>query len=120
MNHTNLKQCKKNTMSSSKHQLTAIIYDRRGRVLSIGKNSYTKTHTQMLIHGRKVGITNRPYLHAEMDAIIKCRSLNKAYKMSVFRYGNDGRPLLAKPCPICWSAIQSIPSIKIVEWTTPQ
>jgi hypothetical protein len=72
-----------------------------------------------MVHGRKVGITNRPFLHAEMDAIIKCRNVNKAHKISVFRHGNDGRPLLAKPCPICWSAINAIPSIKIVEWTIP-
>lgn len=120
MSPTEIKIVRENTMSSSKHQLTAIIYDRRGRVLSIGKNSYTKTHTMMIFYGKKVGITNRPYLHAEMDAIIKCKNLEKAYKMSVFRYGNDGRPLMAKPCPICWSAIQSIPSLKIVEWTTAQ
>ena len=112
-----LNNYRENPVSSSKHQLTAIIEDRHGRILSIGQNSYTKTHTQMLIHGRKVGITNRPFLHAEMDAIIKCRNLEKAYKISVYRYGKDGRPLMAKPCPICESAIKAIPTIKVVEWT---
>ena len=29
---------------SRKHSLTAIIYDKKDRVLSIGQNSYTKTH----------------------------------------------------------------------------
>lgn len=109
-------------MSSANHNITAIIYDRRGRILSIGKNSYIKTHTLMLKHGRKVGITNRPFLHAEIAAIIKCRNLEKAYKISVYRYGANGNPMLARPCPICWSAIYALKntySLKLVEWTIP-
>lgn len=42
-----------------KHTLTAVIYDRKGKVLSVGKNSYTKTHTMMARHANKVGLPEK-------------------------------------------------------------
>lgn len=101
---------------ASKQDMTAIIYDRRGRVLSVGKNSYFKTHTLQAKHAAKVGTPDKQYLHAEVHAITKCRDLSKAYKIFVTRYGKTGQPLLAKPCPVCESAIKSA-GIEIVEWT---
>ena len=63
-------------------EVTAIIYDKHGRALSIGKNSYTKTHPIMLKHGIKVGRPQKIYLHAEVEAILKCRNLDKAYRIA--------------------------------------
>lgn len=103
-------------MSSNQHVLTAIIYDKRGRILSIGKNSYTKTHTIQAFHAKKVGMEKKVFLHAEIDAIVKCRDLDKAHKISVFRYGKNGKPLNAMPCPICQSAIKES-GIKKIEFT---
>lgn len=101
----------------TKHQdMTAIIYDKKGRVLSIGKNSYVKTHPLMHLHGMKVGLTEKKCQHAEISAIVKCRNLDKAHKIYVTRYDKHGNPLLAKPCPICLSAIMAT-SIKIIEHT---
>lgn len=96
--------------------VTAIIYDKKGRALSIGRNSYTKTHPLMFKNGVKVGRPQKIYLHAEVDAILKCRNLKKAYKISIFRYDWKGEPVCAKPCPVCMSVITQTP-IKIIEHT---
>lgn len=96
--------------------MTAIIYDRKGKVLSVGRNSYVKTHTLQAKHAEKVGLPDKQFLHAEVHAITKCRDLSKAHRIAVYRYGKSGQPLLAKPCPVCQSAIESV-GIEIVEWT---
>jgi len=104
-------------MSSAKQNITAIIYDRKGRVLSIGKNSYVKTHPLQAKYAKEVGQPYKVHLHAEIAAIVKCKNLRKAYKISVFRYNNQGKPMMAKPCPICMSAIKAA-HISVIEWTT--
>ena len=99
-----------------KQDITAIITDKRGRVLSVGKNSYTKTHTLMAKHANKVGLPHKTFLHAEADAIIRCKDLSKAHKIAVYRLNNEGKPLLAKPCAVCQSLINATP-IKVVAHT---
>lgn len=101
---------------TSKQSITAIIKDKRGMVLSIGKNSYRKTHPMMAYHGNKTGISNKECLHAEVSAIVKCKDLTKAHSISVYRYSSKGLPLTAKPCPICESAIRAA-GIKHVYFT---
>ena len=100
----------------SKHQITAMIYDRRGRVLSIGQNSYLKTHPLQAKHADKVGLPQKQFLHAEIAALVKCRDLKKAHKILVTRHNKSGEPVLAKPCPICMSAIRAS-GIKFIEHT---
>lgn len=101
---------------SSKQVITAIIYDKRGQVLSIGQNSYEKTHPLMLKYGKKVGMPERIFLHAEIAAITRCQDIKKAHRMLITRYTKDGLPALAKPCPICDSAIRKT-GIKVVDYT---
>lgn len=101
---------------TTKQNIKAIIYDRKGRILSIGENSYEKSHTLMAHHSKKVGLPHKIFLHAEVAAIVKCKDLSKAYKISVFRYNNQGKTLLAKPCICCQSALAATP-IKIIEHT---
>lgn len=98
------------------HHVTAVIYDKKGRVLSIGQNSYVKTHPIQAKHAKKVGLPDKQFLHAEVAAIIKCKDISKAYKIFVSRWNANGEPLLAKPCPICASAILAA-GITIVEHT---
>lgn len=100
----------------SQHIITAIIYDRRGKVLSIGKNSYVKTHPLQAAHARKVGQPEKQYLHAEIHAITRLRHHERAHRILVTRYNKWGKPMLAKPCPVCLSAINSI-GIRHVEHT---
>lgn len=101
---------------TKKQDITAIIKDKRGRVLSIGKNSYVKTHPLQALHANRVGLPHKTFIHAEADAVIKCKDLSKAYKIEVYRFNNEGKPLLAKPCLVCQSLIKSTP-IKVIEHT---
>jgi tRNA(Arg) A34 adenosine deaminase TadA len=103
-------------MSKKRFNITAIIYDKRGRILSIGKNSYTKTHPVQAAYSEQVGLPHKIFLHAEIHAIVKCKNLEKAHKIVVFRYDEKGNPRSAKPCPICEKAIKET-SIKIIEHT---
>lgn len=101
----------------ARQQLTAIIYDKRGRVLARATNSYTQTHPRQVEYARRAGKPKREYLHAEIAAIIRCRDkINKAHKIRVERYGKDGEPRLAKPCEVCVLAIQEV-GISEIEYT---
>lgn len=103
-------------MSEKRFNITAIIYDKRGNVLSIGKNNYIKTHPVQAKWARRAGEPYKQVLHAEIDAIIKCRDITKAYRISVFRHREDGSPANACPCKTCKGAIKATP-IKIIEHT---
>ena len=99
-----------------KHHVTAIIFDKRGRPLSIGQNSYSKSIRLQRKHAKLVGMPEKVMTHAEISAIAKCRSLSRAHTIKVFRYNKSGAPVNAMPCKICEQAIALIP-IKIVEHT---
>jgi tRNA(Arg) A34 adenosine deaminase TadA len=103
-------------MSSKRQQVTAVIYDKRGRVLSIGQNSYVKSHPVQAKHAKRVGREHNIYLHAEIAAITRCPDISRAHKIFVTRYDASGNPTLAKPCEICQSAIRAT-TIKIIEHT---
>lgn len=103
-------------MSKKRFEITAIIYDKKGKVLSIGKNSYVKTHPLQCHHALKVGLPHKQFLHAEIHAISRCRQLDKAHKIVVLRFDSEGLPRPAKPCPVCESAIQAA-GIKVIEHT---
>jgi len=100
-----------------KQNIICKIFDKRGRVLSIGVNSYTKTHPKQAHHAAKTGEPERQFLHSEIDAINKCKDLTKAYRIKVYRYNKDGQEMLARPCKACAQAIEEA-GIEIVEWTT--
>jgi len=103
------------TKPKNKENLKAIIYDRKGKVLSIGQNNYTKSHPLQAKHASIAGLPEKIYLHAEVDAIVRCSDLTKAYRIVVSRVGRKGF-LNAKPCPVCMSAISST-SIQLIEYT---
>ncbi len=101
---------------STKQTLSAVIYDKRGRVLSVGHNSYVKTHPLQAEHARKVGMEDKVFLHAEVHAIVRCKDLDRAYKIFISRRNKKGKPLYAKPCPVCESAIKAA-GIEVIEYT---
>lgn len=92
---------------SQRQNISAIIYDRRGRVLSIGQNSYIKTHPLQAKHARKVGEPERVYLHAEIHALTRCPDISKAHRIFITRWDANGNSMLAAPCAICRSAIEA-------------
>lgn len=98
-----------------KQDISAFVYDKRGRLLATGQNSYVKTHPLMAKTAISMGEPHKIYLHAEVAALVKC-DWSKAYRILVTRYGKDGRPLLAKPCKVCHQVI-AMTSIKVIEYT---
>lgn len=99
-----------------KHTLLAKTYDKRGRLISVGTNSYTKTHTIQSYFAKKVNLECKDKLHAEIQALVRAGD-KQVYSLSVERYGADGKPALAKPCPICQEAMRAY-GVKEVSYTT--
>lgn len=86
---------------SKKHALTAIIKDKRGKTLSIGRNSYVKTHPLQYKSSQAFGDETRIYLHAEIDALTKLPRNSKPHSIYVTRFNAYGEPVNAKPCKCC-------------------
>lgn len=103
-------------MATVRQNITAIIYDRKGRIISVGKNNYLKTHPLQAKLAQQVGLEDKIYLHAEVDALVRLKDWTKAHKIVVTRFGKTGEPLLAKPCPVCQRAIQ-MAGIEYIEHT---
>lgn len=103
-------------MTKARFDITAVLYDKRGRVLSIGKNSYIKTHPYQAECARNVGLPEKQFLHAEIHAIVRCKQLHRAHRIVITRFDSSGLPKTAKPCPVCVSAIEAA-GIKYVEHT---
>lgn len=99
---------------SKKHEVTAFAYDKRGRLIAVGRNSYTKTHPLQGHYAKKAGKPAAVYLHAEIAAMVKARS--QIHKLVIVRYDAAGNPVLSKPCASCQLAIKAF-NIKIVEHT---
>jgi deoxycytidylate deaminase len=99
-----------------KFKLTAKIYDKRGRILSVGENSYWKTHPFQGSLSKQHGNGEQIYLHAEIAALVRLKDWSKAYKIRVERYSANGSPALAKPCKICRAALIKA-GIEVIEHT---
>jgi len=102
--------------SKKKFKLTATIYDKRGRVLSTGENSYNKTHPLQSRLAKRAGRDKAIYLHAEIQALVRLKDWTRAHRIVIERYDNDGNPVSACPCEICQLAIKHA-GIEIVEHT---
>lgn len=96
--------------------ITAIAYDKRGRVLAVGKNSYVKTHPVQAEHAVAVGEPYKVFIHAEIAALLKIKDTSKVARFAVFRYTEAGEPANAKPCKICQRALK-LAGIKNIEHT---
>lgn len=99
---------------TKRQNITAFAYDKKGNLLAVGRNSYTKTHPLQAKYAMLSGRPRAIYLHAEVSALVRARG--KVHKLVVVRYGADGRPLLAKPCKACRLAINDF-GVKHVEHT---
>lgn len=66
------------------------------------------------MYAARVGQHKKIYLHAEIAALVKCRGI--PYKIVIERFGSNGEPRNASPCPICSLAIKEA-GIKIIEHT---
>jgi deoxycytidylate deaminase len=97
--------------------ITAFVYDRRGRLLSVGRNSYVKTHPLQAKAARATGANEKKiFQHAEVNALVKIKDWSKAHKIVVQRVSPSGKFLNAKPCQCCQWVIDQT-GIKVVEHT---
>lgn len=101
---------------TKRHFILAKCYDKRGLLLSVGFNSYTKSHPMMKQLAKEVGhAPEKIYLHAEVSALLRAKD-KPVHRITVERYDARGLPASARPCPICRRAIE-IFGVKIVEHT---
>ena len=96
-------------------RVVAKCFNKKGRLLSVGENSYIKTHPWQARLAKKLGFPAKQYLHAEIQALLRART--KVHKISVVRINKQGKYRMAKPCPICEEAIR-VSGVKIVEYST--
>lgn len=92
-------------MSNNKHIVRATCFDKRGRAIASGTNSYAKTHPIQASLAKLVGKPDAIYLHAEIAALLACGT-RKPWAISVERVRKDGSFGTSKPCPICQRAIK--------------
>ena len=90
-------------MAKKRYTVIAHAFDKRGRLLAVATNSYTKTHPIQAYYAEKVGHPHQPFAHAEILCMLRCKD-KKIHKLMIFRYGNNGELVCAKPCPICQEA----------------
>jgi deoxycytidylate deaminase len=103
-------------IKSDKYRLCAIITDKKDNILSIGYNSYIKTHPRQAYYAEKTGNSHRIFLHAELDALVKIPYGLVPSSIFIARVSKNKKPLLAKPCEICLMAIQDA-GIKNIYYT---
>ncbi len=94
-------------MSKHGYEFTAFILDKKGRVISIGKNSYTKTHPIQAKAASSVGLPKKIFLHAEVAALVKLKDINKAHSVRVIRHYRSIGNIEVSPCPICSQMLDS-------------
>lgn len=101
-----------------RQRICAIACDKRGKVLSVGVNSYVKTNPTMKHYAIKAGNPEAQYLHAEVAALLALSYTDrqKVYKVFVSRVLKDGSTGLAAPCSICQLMLKDY-NIKEVSYT---
>lgn len=99
----------------------ARIMDSRGRTLSVGWNSYVKTHPMQVRYAKRIKRPEAVYVHAEIMAISRLRyhQLKKATTIVVYRFDAMGNPVSAKPCPICMLCLKEMTNITDIRYTVP-
>ena len=98
------------------YKVGAAIYNRRGKLLSVGWNKQ-KTHVKQAKWAFAVGQPLRQFLHAEIDALIRCRN-GEPHSIVVVRVTKHGLSI-AKPCAVCQRAIFDT-SIRKIYWTNSE
>jgi deoxycytidylate deaminase len=98
-----------------KQNIVAYCYDKKGRLISTGVNSYNKTHPLQAHFAALANLDKKIYLHAEIDALLKAKG-KVVHSIKVMRFNNKGKEMLAAPCPICQLAIKSF-GVKSVTYT---
>ena len=95
------------------YRIGAAIFSRKGALISTGFNKQ-KTHVRQAKWAFEVGQPLRQFLHAEIDALIKCRH-GDPYSIVIVRLTSKGLAM-AKPCAVCQRALLET-HINKIYWT---
>ena len=101
--------------SKSKKKVGALLLH-KNKVITQGVNQDTKSHPLQARLAEAVGLGEKIYLHAEISALVKCKS--EVDTIVVARLGGHSGDEIrnAKPCKICELAIREA-GIKNVYYT---
>lgn len=97
------------------YSVIAMTLDTHGKLISIGTNSYEKTHPLQAKYARMTGNPHRIYLHAEIDALTTLKRIQPR-TLIVARVNRFG-PCNAMPCDICSRAAVDLGINKVVYTT---
>ena len=97
------KMKERTNIDNYQYNIGAIALDKHGTVLSVGFNSYTKTHPLQMLYNKENN-PSRLFLHAEIDALVKSKV--EPYMLIVCRLSKLGKIRIAKPCSGCYQAIR--------------
>ncbi len=95
--------------SQSDPQMGCVLVS-KNKVISVGFNDKKKTHPFCKTHSNR--------LHAELHALIGIDiELLRNAVCYVYREYKNGKPAMAKPCPVCEAALIEA-GVKVVHYTT--
>jgi tRNA(Arg) A34 adenosine deaminase TadA len=99
--------------SPSKKKIGAILL-RKNKVIVTATNLENKTHPLQAQFAQKVGLKEKIFLHAEINALIRAKE--DADTIVVARIGGHSHNELrmSKPCPICQMALEMSQVRKII------
>jgi len=100
--------------SRKRYKIIACALDKKGKVLAIRTNDYECSHPLQKHFAVLVGKPEAIFLHAEIAALIAAKK--EVHKLLIARVDKNGKPLPAKPCPICEKAIEAF-GVKEIEYT---
>jgi deoxycytidylate deaminase len=102
--------------SPSKKKIGAVLL-KKNKIISTATNLERKTHPLQATLAERVGLKEKIYLHAEVNALIKAKE--KADTIVVARVGGHGYCDLriSKPCKICQAALE-MNNIKKIIYST--
>jgi len=99
--------------SGERKQRVVAIALRKGKILAIGYNSYTRSHAFQRRVGRLSHEPEKKYLHAEVAALLRCRVPPDT--LMVGRLSKRGELVMARPCDCCRLAINLVnPKMKVI------
>lgn len=94
----------------------SVVLDKRGKILAEAENSYIKSSPKMLKAGRKVGLDEKIFWHAECRALYSIKNSSKIYKLIVARVDAQGNAASSAPCKLCENVIKE-KGVKVIEYT---
>ena len=107
--------------SQGRQKIWAVATDNKNNIIAEAGNHYKETHPLQQHYALLCGCAYRNTLHAEINLFVKLKRLRKSCdKIFIARSDYLQRPMLAKPCEICGTAIREHMlqhHVKKVYWT---